>query len=673
MLLNRPHSRCSFDIRFERASARKLSFAKGEFVSELDDLQEQAEVYEDAENKIKGKRTLQGTAGLIATIVAVGGVVYQFINAGFGMQSEIQLRSMHWAYMAFLAFLLYPASDKSSHKKPSVYDWVFACVAFIVSAYVFFTWQEVAERLGYAIPRDIVFGIITIVLIFELVRRVVGIPLVILAALFIFFAFFGKYMPNIIAHKGTTLNGLIRVLYISTDGIFGVPIGISASYVILFIVFGSFLQESGGGKLFTDVAFGLVGRSTGGPAKASIVSSCLMGMISGAAVANVVTTGTFTIPLMKKTGYDGVTAAGIEAVSSSGGQIMPPVMGAAAFMIAEMCNISYGTVAICALPMAIIYYVYLYFSVHVAAKKSGLEGLNASMLPSVKKAILERGHLLIPLAVMIFLIAIGRSPGKSIFWSTVLVVVVSGLKKNTRMGLKEVITAMRNGAYNAIPVAVACAAAGIITGVISLTGIGLRFSSILISFSQGQLLPMLLLTMVAAIILGMGLPTSACYAILAVLTAPALIRIGVPPLAAHYFIFFFGCISTITPPVALSAYAAAGIAQADPMKAGWVAFKLGLIGFIIPYLGVYKPALLLMDSVFNCIIYIAMSMLAVVTLSYVVQGYRNYKLNMFQRLLFLIPTAVIFLDTPLVVDLMGVGLCCIAFYLTRKKPVKAVA
>lgn len=641
--------------------------------SALDKLQEQAEEYEDKEKKIKGKRTLGGAAKTAATLVAVAGVVYQFYNAGFGAQSEIQLRSMHWAFISFLAFLLYPARGKSPADRPSVLDWILAGAALVAALYVFLTWQQVAARLGQAVPRDVVFGVLAILLILELVRRVVGIPLVLLALAFIAFAFLGRYMPALLAHKGTTLRGFMRVLYISTDGIFGVPIGISASYVILFIVFGAFLQESGGGKLFTDIAFGLVGRSTGGPAKAAVVSSGLMGMISGAAVANVVSTGTFTIPLMKRTGYRGETAGAIEAVASSGGQIMPPVMGAAAFMMAEMCRISYGDVALCALPLALLYYVYLYFSVHLEAKKSGLRGLTPDMLPSVVNALKERGHLLVPLIVMIALIAMGRSPGKSIFWSTVLVVAMSYLRKNTRMSFASIVNAMRNGAYNAIPVAVACAAAGIVTGVISLTGVGLRFSSILISFSQGQLLPMLLLTMLAAIILGMGLPTSACYAILAVLTAPALIKIGVAPLSAHYFIFFFGCISTITPPVALSAYAAAGIAGVDPMKTGWVAFKLGLVGFIIPFLGVYKPATLLLAGPGECALYLALSTMGVVTLTYAVQGYRNGALSLPKRLLFLVPTAIIFLKTSLAVDFVGVAICCLAFFITRKKATAGAA
>jgi TRAP transporter 4TM/12TM fusion protein len=333
-----------------------------------------------------------------------------------------------------------------------------------------------------------------------------------------------------------------------------------------------------------------------------------------------------------------------------------------------MCRISYGTVAISALALALLYYVYLFNCVHLEAKKHGLKGMDASMLPSVKLALKEMGHLLIPLIVLIALIVRGQSPGKSVFWSTVLVVVVGAFRKNTRMGPKRIIRAMFNGAVAAIPVAVACAGAGIITGVISGTGIGLRFSSILVSFSGGHLFLMLILTMIAAIILGMGLPTSACYAILSVLTAPALIGIGVRPLAAHYFIFFFGCISTITPPVALSAYAAAGIAGADPMKTGWEAFRLGLIGFILPFLAVYKPAMLLLDTPVNNVIHIAMTTVAVVAMTYGVEGVRHKKLIIPERIIFIIPTIAIFLPTPFFVDVIATALCLFGFFLTRKKP-----
>ncbi len=474
-------------------------------------------------------------------------------------------------------------------------------------------------------------------------------------------------MPLAFAHKGYSIDPIVRVLYISTDGIFGLPIAISASYVVLFILFGAFLQASGGGKFFTDVAFGLVGRSIGGPAKAAVVSSSLMGTMSGAAVANVVTTGTFTIPLMKKTGYAPHLAGAIEAVASTGGQFVPPVMGAAAFMIAQIINVPYGTVALAAIIPSLLYYAYLYLGVDLEAKKAGLQKSSKADVPSLKETFSERGHLLIPLVVLIYCIVVGYSPGKSIFWSIVLVFVVSLFRKSTRMGFRDILSAMENGIQNAIPVAVACAAAGIITGIISLTGVGLRFSSILISLSGNSEFWMLVMTMVASIILGMGLPTSAAYVILAVLTAPALINLGAPPLAAHFFIFFFGCISTITPPVALSAYAAAGIAGADPMKTGFTAFRLGLVGFIIPFIAVYRPALLLQEEAWRIVLFSVLALAAIVGLTYAFVGFRNRKLNPFQRFLFLAGAALLLIKPDWVLTGAGLLVLTYAFYRTRLK------
>ena len=641
--------------------------------SELDRLQQEAEQFEDKKNKIKSKKVLTGVPFIIISVVAVAGVMYQFYNAGFGVQSEIQLRSIHWIYISFISFLIYPTFGRLSEKLPrflnkglALFSWVLAIASAASGVYIYVTWPQIAARLGYEIPREVYFGVITIILVLELVRRVVGMPLVITIGVFIAYAFLGPYMPGPFQHRGIAVQGLVRTLYISTDGIFGLPMGISASYVILFIIFGSFLQESGGGKLFTDLAFGMVGKTTGGPAKAAVVSSGLMGMISGAAVANVVTTGTFTIPLMKKNGYKPETAGAVEAVASTGGQIMPPVMGAAAFLMAEMCGVPYGRVAVSALFLALLYYLYLFVCVHLEAKKLGIKGLGAHMLPSAKQALKERGHLLIPLVVLIVLLVRGQSPGKSIFWSTVMIIVIGALRKNTRMGPKQIVNAMRNGVTNALPVAAACAGAGIITGIILITGIGLRFSSILIAFSGGSLLLMLIMTMVAAIILGMGLPTSACYAILSVLTAPALIRLGIPPLASHYFIFFFGCISTITPPVALSSYAASGIAETDPMRTSWVAFRLGLVGFIIPFLAVYKPGLLLLDTPLNIIANMVFSIVAVVALTFSMQGMLYRKLNALERLLFVVPSLVIFFPTSFFIDLAATGIAAVGFLLARR-------
>ncbi|MCL2380991.1 MAG: TRAP transporter permease [Treponema sp.] len=623
---------------------------------------------------LNNKRELTGAPFIVVTVVAVAGVLFQLYNAGFGTLAEIQVRSMHWAYISLIAFLIYPPFSRSARNKVWVVDWVLAAATFASGLYVYIFWLEIAGRLGFTIPREVVFGVITVILVLELMRRVVGWPLVITVGIFIAYAFLGPYMPMIIIHRGITLEGLIRTLYISTDGIFGMPMGISASFVILFIIFGAFLQESGGGKLFTDVAFGMVGRSTGGPAKASVVSSGLVGMISGAAVANVVTTGVFTIPLMKKTGYTKTSAAAIEAATSTAGQIMPPVMGAAAFMMAEFTGIPYATIALSVVFVAVLNFVFLFVYVHLLAKKNGLKGMSADMLPSVFQSLKERGHLLIPLFVLIGLLIVGRSPGSSVFWAIILIMGISTLRKNTRMSPKQFVRAMRNGAINALPVAVACAGAGIITGIIGITGVGLRFTSILVSLSGGYLTLLLVLAMIAAIIIGMGLPTSAAYAILAILTAPAIVHLGVPPLSAHFFILFFGCLSTITPPVGLSSFAAAGIAEANPMKTCIESFRIGFAGYILPFAAVFRPSILLIGTPFEIVFNMSFTVVLVISLVFAISGVVYRKLEIYERILFLAPTIILFLQLPIMFDFVAVGIVIIAFLLSRRgRPVEAVA
>ena len=601
------------------------------------------------------KRNLTGALEIIATAVCVVGVVFQLYNAGFGAMTELQLRAFHWMYIGFLGFLLYGINPSRHTDKVPVYDIIFAVLTAACCIYLFFSWDRIARNFGFITTMDTIVGIVLVLLVLELTRRAIGIPLVIVSLIFLAYAFFGGHISGIFASKDFTLNQVVRTLFASTDGIFGMPIGVSASYVVLFILFGSFLQESGGGELFTDVAFGLVGRFRGGPAKSAVVSSCLFGMISGAAVANVVTTGTFTIPLMKKGGYKSHFAGAVEAVASCGGQFMPPIMGAAAFMIATNCDVAYGIVAVSALVPALLYYFYLFICLDAEAKKNGLKGLEASELPSIKTALKKRGHMLIPLVVLIFLLVSGYSPGKSVFWSIILLIATAAIKKDTRMGWKSIVHAIQNGVYSAAAVAIACACAVIISGVISLTGLGLRFSSILIQLSGGNLLVMLLLTMLAAIIMGMGLPTSAAYVILAVLTSPALIELGVTPLAAHFFIFFFACISTITPPVALSAYAGAGIAGSDPMKTGWTAFTLGLAGYIVPFLAVYKPSIMLIGTPFlPSLIDVSFSVIAVISMTFTVSGFLGKrKLPIYIRIAFAVLSALIFLDTGNWADLIA--------------------
>jgi len=618
---------------------------------------------QNKKNILYTRRKLSGPIKRVVQLTAIFAAIYHLYIAGFGSTSAIVLRSAHWTFISVLVFILYPSptSKNLSRDKVTIIDIVLSIIALLVGIYVFFNWADIAARGGFTNTRDTIFGIFEIIIVLEAARRVVGFQLTILSAIFLIYSFFGPYMPTIIAHKGYGITAVVRVLYMSSDGIFGIPIGISASYIVLFILFGSFLELSGGGKFLTDVAFSLVGRTVGGPAKAAVVSSGMMGMLSGAAVANVVTTGTFTIPLMKKAGYPKHVAAAIEAVASTGGQFVPPVMGAAAFMIAEMVGVSYKQIAIGAIIPSLLYYFYLYLCIHFEAKKAGLSGLKQEELPSLKQAFQERGHLIVPLIMLVFLI-VSYSPAKAIFWSIIFIIPVSIVSKHTRMKIKDIFYAMEIGIQKTIPIASACAAAGIITGIISLTGLGLRFSSILINLSGNNIFLMLLLTMLASIIMGMGLPTSAAYIILAILTAPALIKLGVDPMAAHFFIFFFGCISTITPPVALSAYAAAGIAEANPMKTGFTAFKLGLLGYIIPFIGIYHLALFMKDSLLEIILFVFLSIASITAFTYGIEGFSNRILSKGERFLFIFTGIILLLRINWILNFIALMLLILLLF-----------
>ncbi|NLG80652.1 MAG: TRAP transporter permease [Firmicutes bacterium] len=611
------------------------------------------------EGEVASKRELQGLLKQICAAIAVAGALYHLYTAAYGTSSIMTLRVVHWAFLSVLVFMLYPASRRSPRNAITAADALFALAALASSAYIYFRWKAIVDNAGFTNMTDTIMGAIMVVVVLEACRRAVGMPLTVIAGIFLVYAYLGPCMPGMLAHKGYSISRIVSVLYTTTDGIYGTPIGISASYIVLFILFGAFLQASGGGKFFTDVAFALVGRSPGGPAKAAVVSSGLMGTMSGAAVANVVTTGTFTIPLMKKSGYQPHVAGAVEAVASSGGQIMPPVMGAAAFMIAEIVGVPYAKVALAGVIPALLYYIYLYYMVHVQARKWGLSGLSKEDTPDLKQAFVERGHLIIPVVVLVYFIIKGYSPAMGVFWSILFSVALAMLRKTTRMNLKSTLGALESAMTGTITVAAACAAAGIIGGVVSLTGLGLRFSSILTAWAGDSMLLGLFLTMVASLVLGCGLPTSAAYIILAVLSAPALEKLGVPPLAAHLFIFYFGCISTITPPVALSAYAGAAIAGADPMRVGWTAFKFGLISFVIPYMMIYRPRLMMIGTALEIILAALFTTIGVLALVAAVQGYAWRPCKLYERLAFLAASALLLLF-PLHVGVTGLGLALVA-------------
>ena len=602
----------------------------------------------------------------VVSAIAILGSLYHLYVAGFGAESEMSLRSIHWTLISVLVFMLFPLS-KTGNRLARIVDWVFLLAALGTGLYVLFRYPDVAENAGFIETRDVVIGIIAVVVVLEASRRVVGLALSILASVFLAYSAFGQYLPGILGHKGFTANWIISVLYMGTDGIYGMPIGVSASYIVLFVLFGSFLQVSGGGRLFNDLAFALVGRRFGGPAKAAVVASGLMGMMSGSAAANVATVGTFTIPLMKRSGYSANSAAAVEACASTGGQFMPPVMGAAAFIIAQTLGISYGKVALSAAISAVLYYVYLYLNVDIVARKTHIERLRPEEIPSLKTTLKERGHLAAPLLVLIVMMMLGYSPGKAVLWSIVLLVAAAQTRKLTRINLAGLMKALEEGITGTIPIAAACAAAGIIGGVITASGLGLSFSSILISFAGKSTIALLLLTMTASIILGMGLPTTACYIILAVLTAPALTKMGISPLPAHFFIFFFGCISTITPPVALAAYAAAGIAKTNPMKAGYTAFMYGFIAFVIPFIGVYYPGLLLEGDLKSTVVATGFTLMLMAALVYAFQGHGLLRpLTILERLLFAAAAVLLFFQASWV-GLAGLVLFVALMVLERSR------
>jgi TRAP transporter 4TM/12TM fusion protein len=474
-------------------------------------------------------------------------------------------------------------------------------------------------------------------------------------------------MPGLLAHRGITVERFVDLQVLSPNGIFGLPIGVSAELVFYFILFGAFLERSGGGELFSDLAYSVTGRVRGGAAKASVVSSALYGTISGSAVANVVVDGMITIPLMKRSGFKAPFASAVEAVASTGGQIMPPVMGAAAFILAQIVGVSYWEVAIAAAIPACLYYVALYFAIDFEAVKRGLRGLSKAELPDVKTGLKLRIHLIIPLIVLVYYIISGDvTPVTAVLRAIMATVILSFLRKATMMGPVRLLSALEKGAKESISVAVPCAVAGVVIGVIINTGLGLKFTDLMIYLSGGVLIITLLLVMVAVIILGMGMPTSAAYLLAAILMAPALINMGVTPLAAHMFIFYFAVISMITPPVALAAYAAASIGEADLWETGVAAFKIAIPGFLIPFIFVYDNGLLLKGPWLNIVWRTLITIIGVIGLAGSLMGYYAKKTTPFDRFLLFIGSILLIVPEK-TTDFIGLAILIGLFFWQRSR------
>jgi TRAP transporter 4TM/12TM fusion protein len=557
-------------------------------------------------------------------IIAVGAAVLSLFSVYHGLFNPRMQRSLHLMFMLPLAFLLFPARDNSPKDRPSIPDFVLALLAVAVCSIGTLELERLENRWIFAtdlLPHEIIFGSINVLLILEATRRSVSTVLAYLATAVLIYLPLGPYLPGILKHDGFPFQRMVEMMYLDTDqGIYGMLTGVSATYVILFVLFGAFILYAGAGVFFTDFATAVAGRSRGGPAKVAVVSSGLFGTMTGVAVANVYVTGSVTIPLMIRTGYRPSFAGAVEAAASTGGQYMPPVMGAAAFVMAEITGISYFHIALGASISAVLYFVAVGSMVHFEALRLGLSGVAEKEIPTYKKVFRE-SYLFIPVVAIIYMLLHGYSPMKAALYAIVISVVTSYFRRETWMTPQKIVGAMNMGARNTIMVAMACACAGMIIAVMTHTGLGLSFSSMIIASSGGVLLIALFLVMIVSLILGIGLPTTAAYVLTAALAAPALERMGVDQLAAHLFVFYFAIIACVTPPVSICAYAGAGIADADPVETGFAAAKLAIAGFIVPYMFVYNPALVTRGTLTEICFSSVTALIGVVVLAGGLQGW----------------------------------------------------
>lgn len=557
------------------------------------------------------------------TIFIVISAVYLY-TAGFGAFSEMLQRAMLITVCGFTVFLEKPFTMKGKRNAfTRVLDWASAAAFLATGLYILSVWDARVEMTQSIPQMDVIMGTLMIVLLMLATFKTTGWPLVITCAVFLLYAtkLVGPNLPGILAHKGQTWVRIVKEMYVSTLSIFGVPAGIAATYIVCFVIFGCFLEQFGAGQWFVDVAFAGTGRFRGGPAKTAIASSALMGMISGSPAANVVTTGTFTIPLMKRMGYQPATAGAVEAVASTGGMFTPPIMGAAAFMMAEFLNINYSAVAVAAIMPAVLYYLSAMLVVDSIAVKNHLVGLPASELPSVRKVMAERGQMGIPILFIIVVILVGWSPMKAAFWATLLTLALAFLRPATRPSLKGILSALESGTKSVTSIVISCASAGIIVGVISLTGLATHVASALMAISGGNIYVAAVLTALITIILGCGMPPTPTYVILATVLVKPLVTMGATELSAHMFIFMFACVGALTPPVAITAYTAAAIAKADPNKTGFTAFRMGLVAYIIPFIFLLNPAILLQGGALEVILAAGTSILGVFCLTGAIEGY----------------------------------------------------
>jgi len=640
---------------------------------------------EEILTELEGQRNFKsGFSFWLIALIAFSWSVYQLYVTYYPVNSTI-VRSVHLAFAMVLAFLIYPGiKTKKTLEKISIVDYILAILGGLGASYIAINYVELSNRVGDFTQTDIAIGVISMILLLEAGRRVIGIALSIVAIVFLSYDFFGQHLPDLISHKGASLTKIVSQMYLTTEGIFGVPLGVSAGFVFLFVLFGALLERAGAGEYFIKLAYAMLGKYSGGPAKASVVASGMTGIISGSSTANVVTTGVFTIPLMKKAGFPAEKAGAVEVAASTNGQLMPPVMGAAAFIIAEFLGLGYTDVVIAAAIPAIVSYMGLLYIVHLESKKLGLKGEDPSKLPPKLKTFLSGLHYLIPVSYLMYVLIVLRESAQSAAFSAIwMLMVIMLIQKpfialaiekrgitldDFKAGFVDIFHGMVNGAKGMVPIALATAIAGIVVGSITLTGIGQVLLDVIDTLSNGNIMIVLLLTALISLILGMGLPTTANYIVVASLTAPVMLTLAadngflIPAIAAHLFVFYFGILADDTPPVGIAAYAAAGIAKGDPIKTGLQGFAYDIRTAILPFVFFFNTEMLLIKegtgtnfseiqfitNPIDVIVIFAVAALGMFSFSSAIQGYFIKHINIVERILFLVATALFFVPNLMV-------------------------
>lgn len=670
------------------------------------------------------QRKLTGPVLKVLMALALCFSTFQLIVAAFSPLSSLVTRSLHVGFLLMITFLLYPAFKHGKLDRVPWYDWLLAAAGFALGTYQWMFEADLIQRAGDPNLADLAVGTIVVVMVFEAARRVLGLALPIVCAIFLAYGFFGQYLPDAIAHRGFGFDQIIGQLYTGTEGIYGIPTMVSATYIFLFILFGAFLEHAGMINLFNSLALGMVGQAKGGPAKVAVISSGFMGTISGSGVANVLTVGQFTIPLMKRFGYSSVFAGAVEATASMGGQIMPPVMGAVAFIMAETLNVPYAAIVKAAVIPAILYYATAFWMVHLEAGRAGLKGLPKEQCPNPWKALKENWYLILPLAALVAMLFHGFTPMfagltglaltaililgaavaarmsavafRYVFWFGLglaaatflewgiypilgIIFVLSLLCLRIKGGWKTlhaIRSSLIDGAKQALPVGLACAIVGVIIGVLTLTGAASSFAGFILDVGQSSLFLSLLLTMIVCLILGMGIPTIPNYIITSSIAAPALLKLGVPLIVSHMFVFYFGIMADLTPPVALAAFAAASIAKDSPMKIGWKATHIAIAGFVIPYMAVYDPSLMLQGNwtVLSTGYVVIKALLSIMLWGGAAVGYLWSPLKLVERVFITVAALMLVVAIPLT-DQIGFGMAALffAWHIWQKRKVPAVA